>query len=380
MRKDKLLMTPGPTMVPPAVLAAEGEVMIHHRTSEYGELFAEINRNLQSVFQTKNPVLTYPAAGTGGLEAAVVNFFSPGDPVLVVSIGVFGDRFAAIAKAFGLEVTKLDVPWGQAVDPTAVEEAVKEGQYKGVFVTHNETSTGAVNDIEAIGKVLTGKDTLYVVDAVSSLGALDLQTDAWGVDVVITSSQKALMAPPGLAFMSVSERAWEAAKSAKCPKFYWDALKARKAMEKNPPQNPYTPAVSLLRGLNVALKMILAEGLPAVFARHHRLAEATREAVRALGLPLFAAERAQSDCITSIAMPEGLDGEKVKKLMSNRYGVIVAGGQEDLKGKVVRIGHMGYVNEQDVLQAIAAFEQALRDEGYPVELGSGVAAAMKYLG
>lgn len=372
-------MTPGPTMVPPAVLAAEAEVMIHHRTAEYGKLFAEVNEKLQYVFQTASPVITYPAAGTGGLEAAVVNFFSPGDQVLVTSIGVFGDRFATIAKTFGLDVKKLSVPWGQAVTPELVEEELKKGNYKAVFVTHNETSTGAFNNIEAIGKILKGKDVLFVVDAVSSLGALDLQTDNWGVDIAVTASQKALMAAPGLAFMSVSDRAWERAKTATCPKFYWDALKARKAMEKNPPQNPYTPAVSLLRGISISLQMIKEEGLQQVFDRHYRLAEATRKAVEALGLPLFAVVGARSNCITSIAMPEGLDGEKVKKHMSSRYGVIVAGGQEDLKGKVVRIGHMGYVNEQDVIQAIAAFEQALKDEGYPVTLGAGVKVAMEML-
>lgn len=370
-------MTPGPTMVPPAVLMAGGEPMIHHRTPEYSQLFRELNKNLKTIFQTQNPVLTFPAAGTGGLEAAVVNFFSPGDRVLCTSIGVFGDRVATIAKAFGLNVEKLTVPLGEAVDPRIIEEKLKEQNYKGVFVTHNETSTGAYNDIEAIGKITKNKDILLIVDAVSSLGGLDLKTDEWGVDVVITASQKALMAPPGLTFLSVSNKGWEAAQNSTSPKFYWDVIKARKAMEKPSPQNPYTPAVSLLRSVNKALELIIEEGLQEVFHRHSQLAKATRAAVEALGLKLFAAPQARSNVITSIKMPEGIDGEKVKKQMAEKYGVITAGGQEDLKGKILRIGHMGYVHEGDIIQTIAALEKALIDVGYPIEKAVGIKAALE---
>lgn len=380
MKKEKLLMTPGPTMVPSTVLMAEGEPMIHHRTPEYSEIFKKLNENLKTVFQTKNHVITFPASGTGGLEASVVNFFSPGDKVLCVSIGLFGERVATIAQNFGLDVDKLSVTLGEAVDPKILEITLDKEDYKGLFVTHNETSTGATNDIETIGKIAKKRDVLLLVDAVSSLGGIDIQTDAWGLDVVVTASQKALMSPPGLAFISVSEKAWEMAKKSKMPKFYWDILKARESLEKASPQNPYTPAVSLIRACNKALEMIIEEGLQEVFNRHYKLAKATQTAVTALGLEFFTASSARSNVITSITMPEGIDGDKVKKIMSEKYDVIVAGGQGDLKGKLIRIGHMGYVNHGDIIQTIAALEKAMIEVGYTVEIGSGVKAALEILG
>ena len=376
MKKENLLMTPGPTMVPHRVLAAEARPMIHHRTSEYSEIFAAVNEGLAYVFQTKAPILTYPAAGSGVMEAAIANFFSAGDSVLAVSIGVFGNRFYKIALAFGLDADIYDVEWGSAADPDEIIRRLNEKKYKAVLITHNETSTGANNDIKRVAELMRGRDELLIVDAVSALGALEMRQDEWGIDVVITASQKALMASPGLAFMSVSDRAWKAYETAKLPKFYWDAGKALDSLRKNPPQNPYTPAVSLIRGLKESLDMIKEEGLENIFARHTRLANATRAAVEALGLECFADKAARSDCITSIRIPEGIDGEKVKKSMAN-YGVVAAGGQEDLKGKVVRIGHMGYCSEQDVLIAIAAFERALADNGVKVKAGEGVTAAMK---
>ena len=379
MKKEKLLMTPGPTTVPSAVLAAGGEAMIHHRTPEYYQLFKKLNDKLKRVFQTQNPVVTFASSGTGGLEASVVNFLSPGDRVLCISIGVFGDRVADMAKTFGLVVDKLDVQLGWGVDPEIVAKKLAAEDYKAIFVTHNETSTGANNDIQAIGRLTKDRETLLIVDAVSSLGGLDLQTDNWGVDVVVTASQKALMGPPGLAFVSVSDKAWRAAEKSKMPKFYWDLLKARQSLEKPSPQNPYTPAVSLIRSANKALGLILEEGLQEVFARHTCLAEATRGAVEALGLELFANTNVRSDVITSVAMPDGIDGDEVKKIMSEKYGVIIAGGQQKLKGKIVRIGHMGYVTEGDVIQTIAAFEKALIDVGYPVDLGKGVKRALEIL-
>lgn len=374
MLKEKLLMTPGPTMVPPRVLAAESSVMIHHRTSEYEKLFSEVCSGLQYVFQTSNPVLTFPSAGTGGLEAAICNFFSPGDSVLAVSIGVFGDRFASIAKQFGLDVDKLSYKQGEAADPNEIASKVQEKKYKAVLITHNETSTGVTNDIASVSDALAASGVMLIVDAVSSMGALDLKTDDWGLDVVITASQKALMAAPGLAFVSVSEKALQEAEKATLPKYYWDILKAKKSMEKA--QNPYTPAVSLLRGLSESLAMIREEGLENVFYRHSRLAEAVRQAAIALDLDFFAAEGFRSDCITSILMPEGLNGEKIKDIMDG-LGVIIAGGQDDLKGKIIRIGHMGYVDENDIIVTIATLEQALKVSGMSIELGSGVAAVLK---
>ncbi len=371
-------MTPGPTMVPSAVMAAEAQPMIHHRTAEYSEVFSRVCQGLQYVFQTKEPVLTYPSAGTGAMEAAIANFFSPGDKVLAISIGVFGDRFASIAAAYGLDVEKLSVPWGQCVDLAAVSSCLELKSYKGVLITHNETSTGAMNDIRAVAELVNRTEALYVVDAVSSMGALDLQMDNWKVDVVVAASQKALMTAPGLAFLAASPKAVAAGKTAKCPRFYWDYQRNLAAYHKEPPQNPYTPAVSLIRGLDVALQMLQAEGLPQVFKRHQQLANATRGAVEALGLELFACEAARSDCITSIAMPEGIDGEKVKKLMG-AAGVIAAGGQDSLQGAVVRIGHMGYVDANDILLAVNALEIALGQVGYPVKAGTAVAAALAHL-
>jgi aspartate aminotransferase-like enzyme len=371
-------MTPGPTMVPAAVMAAEAQPMIHHRTAEYSEIFSRVCCGLQYVFQTNEPVLTYPSAGTGAMEAAIVNFFSPGDKVLAISIGVFGDRFASIATAYGLDVEKLSVPWGQCVDLAAVSSCLELKSYRGVLITHNETSTGAMNDIRAVAELVSRTEALYVVDAVSSMGALDLQMDNWKIDVVVAASQKALMTAPGLSFLAASQKAVAAGKTAKCPRFYWDYQRNLAAFLKEPPQNPYTPAVSLIRGLDVALQLLKEEGLPQVFQRHQRLAHATRGAVEAIGLKLFAAEAARSDCITSIAMPEGVDGEKVKKLMG-AAGVVAAGGQDSLKGAVVRIGHMGYVDANDILLAVNALETALNQVGYQVKAGTAVAAAVEYL-
>ena len=377
-KQASILMTPGPTMVPAAVMAAEAQPMIHHRTAEYSQVFARVCDGLRYVVQTKEPVLTYPAAGTGAMEAAVANFFSPGDAVLAISIGVFGDRFASIAKAYGLAVEKIAVPWGQSVDLAEVKEALTKKDYRGVLVTHNETSTGAMNDIRGVAALVSRTPALCVVDAVSSLGALNLEMDNWQIDVVVAASQKALMTAPGLAFLAASPRAVAAHREAKCPRFYWDYQRNLAAYAKEPPQNPYTPAVSLIRGLDVALTMLRQEGLPEVFRRHTRLAQATRAGVEGLGLRLFAAPQAQSDCITSIAMPEGIDGEKVKKLMG-QAGVIAAGGQDSLKGAVVRIGHMGYVDGNDVLLALQALETAMEQVGYPVTPGAAVAAALPSL-
>ncbi len=380
MERRQLLMTPGPTMVPARALMAASEAMIHHRTTQYGEIFKKANKNLQEIFQTKNPVITFPSSGTGGLEASTVNFFSPGDRVLCVSIGVFGDRVARIAEIFGLEVEKLSVEWGRGVDPEIVADRLKSKDYKGIFITHNETSTGANNDLEAIGQLVKDKDTLLIVDAVSSLGGLDIQTDNWGLDVVVAASQKAIMSAPGLAFLSVSQKARRAAQASTMPKYYWDVLKALEAMEKPLPQNPYTPAVSLIKSTNVAMEMILQEGLDNVFNRHGRLASALQAGIEALGLELFAEAEYRSNVVTSVLMPEGINGDDLRKIISDKYGVIIAGGQQRLKGKIIRIGHMGYVAEGDIIETMAALERGLKIIGYPVEIGWGVKRVLQTLG
>lgn len=380
MRKDKLLMTPGPTMIPHRVRETMARQIIHHRTKEFEHYFVKMNESLKKVFQTQNPVLTLVSSGTGGMEAAVANAFSPGDKVLVVSTGVFGDRFVKITTRFGLDVKVISVPWGRGIDPEEIKKFLDspEGDgVKGVFVTHNETSTGVANDIKSIGEVLRGRDCLYIVDAISSMGGMEIRTDEWGIDMVIAGSQKALMLPPGLAFVSVSEKAWNAIEKSKLPKFYFDFLAYRKSLNDN--TTPYTTAVTLVIAASESLDMILEEGLENIFARHKNLAEACRAAVKALGLELFADERYASDLITSIKAPEGIDIDQVRKIMNLQYDIMVTGGQQHLKGKIMRIGHMGYVDGFDLLKTITALELSLIKAGYRLELGAGVTAALKTL-
>jgi aspartate aminotransferase-like enzyme len=380
MERDKLLMTPGPTMIPPKVLQAMSRQIIHHRTKEFQAIFTEFNTKLKTVFDTKNDVLTFASSGTGAMEASIANLFSPGDKVLVGTIGVFGDRYVKIAKAYGLDVDVISVPWGQALDPEDIKKRLDEdvdNKIKAVIVTHNETSTGVTNDLEAIGQVLKERPQLLVVDAISSLGGIPLKTDEWGIDVVVAGSQKALMVPPGLSFASLSDRAWDAVKRSKLPKFYFDFLAYREKLNDN--DTPYTPAVTLIIGTNVALDMILDEGLDKVYARNRRLAEATRAAARAMGLELFAEPTHASDIITSIRGPEGIDVEKVRKIMNTKYDIMITGGQGKLKGQILRIGHVGYVDQFDLLKTLTGLEYSLAEAGYPVQIGSGVTAAEKIL-
>ena len=352
-----LLMTPGPTNVPERVLEKMKNTVCHHRTKEFGKLFGELNEGLKAVFQTKNPVLTFPAAGTGGLEAAIVNLFSPEDRVLAVSIGVFGDRFIEIGRTFGLQIDVLEVPWGRGVTLEEIQGALKD-EHKALILTHNETSTGAVNPIKEIGEFMKDKTQLYMVDAVSSLGGSEIAMDDWHIDVLITASQKALMSPPGLTFIGVSDQAWEQVEKAKLPRFYWDFKKARKDMEKSTPQNPYTPAVALIGAANEAIKMMQEEGLEAVFERHKRLAAYFRQEVRKIGLPLYTHEACLSDTITAIATEQG---EAIKKIMETKYGIIIAGGQDQLKGTMIRVGHMGYINQNMIDRTLIALKGALEE-------------------
>lgn len=382
MKKDKLLMTPGPTMIPPSVLEKLGKQIIHHRTKEFGAIFTEFNDNLKFVFQTKNHVLTFASSGTGAMESAIANLFSVGDKVIVASIGNFGDRFAKIAAAFGLDVDKIAVEWGGAVDPQIIEDKLKEDKedkIKAVIVTHNETSTGVSNDIETIAKIVSKTNKIFIIDAISSIGGLDIQTDNWGIDVVIGSSQKALMAPPGLAFASVSEKAWEAHKNSKLPKFYWNYSAYRKVLEQDSPDTPYTPAISLIIAQNEAIKLIKEEGLQNVFERHKKLALATQAGVEALGLELLPDKKVSSYIITAIKAPEGIDIENVRKIMNNKYDIMVTGGQQHLKGKILRIGHCGFVDKFDLIKAFTALEYSLQECGYQFELGKGVTSVEKVL-
>ena len=369
------LFTPGPTTVPDRVLLKMAEPIIHHRSEEFGRLFATVNAGIKVLFQTENEVLTLTTSGTGAMEAAVVNLLSKGDRALVVRGGKFGERWGELCETYGVEVTAIDVPWGEAVAPEAISEHLKsDPAIKAVFTTQSETSTGALNDIEAIGRVVRETDALLIVDAITGIGAHRMLPDAWGVDAVVTGSQKGLMLPPGLAFIALSQRAWEAVECSDLPKYYLDLMKARKSLAKD--QNPYTPAVSLLVGLKAALEMIREEGIENVWARHARNAEATRAAVRAMGLGIFA--KSPSNVLTIVQLPEQIDGKQLVKVLDG-YGFTVAGGQAQLSGKVIRISHLGYTDDFDTLSVIAGLERALRDLGWDVEPGVGLSAAQKVL-
>jgi len=356
------LRIPGPTPCPPEVLQAMGWQMINHRGPEFQKFLRDVTDKLKQVFQTKNDLLILTGSGTGGLEAAAVNVLSPGDKILSVSIGVFGDRFASIAKEFGAEVVSLKFEWGRAADPAEVRQAIKDNpDIKAVMVTHNETSTGVTNDLGAISKVVKEAGKLLIVDAISSLGSVDLPVDEWHCDVVVTGSQKGWMVPPGLAMVSVSPEAWQAHSEAKMPHFYWDFTRAKNYLEKG--QNPWTPTVSVVFALSVALDMMLKEGIPNIFARHARISQMARDGAKALGLPLFAEESHASNTVTSVAPPESVDIKKLRQVMQSEHQIVLAGGQLRLDGKIFRIGHLGWVTEGDIEGVMAALKLALPKAG-----------------
>jgi len=357
------LRIPGPTPLPNEVLQAMSKQMINHRGDEFEKILNEITANLKQLFQTKNEVYLLTGSGTGGLEAAIVNTLSPGDKVLSVSIGVFGERFASIAEQFGAEVTPLRSEWGKATDVDAVRKALQaEPKIKAVLVTHNETSTGVTNDLAAVSSVVKEFDKLLLVDAISSLGSIALPVDDWHLDVAVTGSQKGWMAPPGLAMVSVSQEAWQAHSKAKMPRFYWDFGKAKSYFERG--QTPWTPSVPAVYALAVSLEMMLKEGLPNIIARHSRVGQATRDGIKSLGLSLFAEESHASNTVTAVAASNGLDTKKLVKIMREEHQVILAGGQLDLSGKIFRIGHLGWVNEKDIEEVISALRVVLPQAGF----------------
>ncbi len=374
----RYLLTPGPTPVPDEVLLAGARGIMHHRSPEYSELFLRVLDGLKYVFQTANDIVLFSGSGTAAMESAVANLLSPGDPVLVASCGNFGERWQKLCRTYGAEATVLDYEWGRTVDPADIERALAErDDYVAVFVTQAETSTGAVNDIEAIAQIVRPHPALLVVDAVSGLGATDLRTDAWGVDVVCSGSQKALMTPPGLAFCSVSPAAWERAERSQNPSFYLSWLESRKALHLSDPQMPWTPPVATMLSLEKALEMIEDEGLERVFVRHRILGRATREAVKALGLELFAGENPEAASVTSVVVPPGVDGKQLTSTLRVTYGVTIAGGQGRLEGRIFRLGHCGYFGPFDIITALAALEMTLRELGYDCQLGTGVGAAQR---
>ena len=374
----RYLLAPGPTPVPPEVLLAMARPMIHHRAPEFDPIFVEVRENLKWLFQTRNDVLQLACSGTGGMEGAVSNFLSPGDKAICINGGKFGERWTKICKTFGVQVHEIKIEWGRAVDPQMVAEALKKDpSIKAVYVQASETSTGVAHNCKALADIVRPLDeTILVVDAITALGVFDLKTDEWGLDVMVTGSQKALMLPPGMAFVSVSDKAWRLADKAKNAAFYFNFKREWENQQKN--QTAYTPAVSMILGLQEVLRMLKAEGLANVFTRHATLAHAMREGIKAAGLTLFPKE-SPSDALTTVAAPEGVDGQQIYKNLRVQYGITAAGGQDHLKGKVFRISHMGYADRFDVITALAATEMVIKGLGYPIKLGSGVGRAQELL-
>jgi aspartate aminotransferase-like enzyme len=371
------LLAPGPVPVPPRVLQAMAVPIIHHRTPQFSRIFEEAEQGLRELFQTRQDVLILAASGTGAMEASVVNTLSPGDEVLVVNAGKFGERWGKIAAAYGIKVHEIKVEWGKAVSVDAVRAAVDQNPgIRSVLMQASETSTTALHPVEAIAQITRNRDVLLVVDGITAVGVLDMPMDKWGIDILITGSQKALMLPPGLAFLALSERAWERAKTAKTPRFYFDLKRERDNLAKN--TTAWTPAITLIIGLRECLAMMKEEGYPQIFARHERNARATRSAAEALELRLLAPE-SPSPAVTGIHVPDGVDGGKLVAYLRDKMGVTFAGGQDHLKGKIVRIAHLGYMGTFDVLTAIAALELGLTHFGREVGLGRGVGAAEKVL-
>ncbi len=375
------LRTPGPTPVPDRVQRAMAAPMINHRGPEFKALLAELVPGLQWAFQTSNDILVFPASGTGGMESATANLLSPNERVLVPVIGAFGERFADLAQAFGAQVVRYTVPWGEAADPEDVDDILaKEPEIRTVLITHNETSSGVTNPLRSLAEVVKRHGRLLVVDGVSSIGSIDLPVDAWGVDVAITASQKGWMVPPGVTMLSVSPAAWERQARATSPRFYFDWERARKMQAQGATFT--TPAIGILFGLREALQMMREEGLPNIFRRHLRLAAAFRAAVGAIGLRLLAQPDAVSPTVTAVYLPDALQGDAGKDLFRTwreTYGLVVAGGQGPFAGKIFRIGHLGAVSDQDVVATATALEAGLRDHGHRLDPGAGVTAAERVL-
>ncbi len=377
--KKEYIFTPGPTPVPHRVGLAQVR-MVHHRTEEFGETLARVLEGLKFVYQTDNEVMFLTSSGTGGMEGAITNCFSPGDRVVVFAGGKFGQRLVELSTYFGLDTIEVQHEWGDCADPAALEDALERNPgVKGVFLTQSETSTGVVNDVEAFGRIVAKTDALFLVDAISGLGAVEFKTDEWGVDLAISGSQKGLMTPPGLAFVAVSDKAWKAIDVATLPRYYFCFKAARAAQAKSPPQTPYTPAITLVQALDVAIQMIREEGLDNVFARHELFARATRAAVETLGLKFVASDRTRANVCTSVWSPEGLKSGDLVKHLRNEFGVSIAGGQGKLKGRIFRLGHVGYFDQFDIISQVAALELGLDQLGFPVETGVGVTAALRVL-
>jgi serine---pyruvate transaminase len=372
------LMTAGPTPLPPAVSQVMAEPMLYHRAPAFIEVYARVLRRLKVVFQTENEVQVFASSGSGAMESAVANLVRPGEPALVASCGKFGERWAELCDAYGARTIHWETEWGRKVDPAELDRTLADSDgVEVVFTTLSETSTGVVNDVRELAEVAHRHGALIAVDAVSAMGAIPVAQDEWGVDVVAAGSQKALMAPPGLGFASANQAALERAAAAPGRRYYFDWERTVSGQRKDPPDSPFTPAVGLIRALDVALGLIEDEGVEAVYERHRLLGRATREAARALELDTLGDGDETSNVVTAITLPDSIDGAKVPKLMRDRFGITIAGGQGHLKGKIARIAHCGYFGAFDIVVTIAGLEMTLRELGHEVELGAGVAAAQR---
>lgn len=371
------LLAPGPTAVPAEVLLRIAAPTIHHRTPQFEQIVAGVREQLKQVFQTAGDVLVLAASGTGAMEASITNTLSPGDAVLCVNGGKFGERWMKMARTYGLDVEELAVEWGRAVDPEAIRAALdRKPSTRAVLVQASETSTTVLHPVERIAGITRDRDVLLMVDGITAVGVTDVPMDRWGIDVLVSGSQKAFMLPPGLAFIALSDRAWAAAEKAKLPRFYFDLRRERTNLHQN--TTAYTPAINLVYGLAQALGQMLEEGLPSIFARCDRLMRATRAGATAMGLRLVAPD-APSPAVTGVFVPDAVDGGKLQKYLRNTLGVEVAGGQDQFKGRVLRIAHLGYTGEFDTIVMLSALELALSRFGVPVEFGRGTGAAQAIL-
>ena len=363
------LLTPGPTPIPPKILKVLSKPIIHHRTPQFQQILKEVTEGLKYVFQTKNDVFIFCSSGTGAMEVAVANLLSPGDRAITVESGKFGERWTEICNNFGIDTEVIRVEWGKSVLPEEIKARLSS-KIKAVFTTFCETSTGVTQDMERIGKLVKETDAVLVTDAISGLGVIPLETDNWSCDVIVSGSQKGLMLPPGLSFISVSPKAWKMIENSKSPKYYFDLKETKKAMDKT--DTPFTPAITLIIALRESLKMIKEEGLEIRFKKFKRMAEAVREAIDSIGLELFAQKNCASDAITAVKVPTNIDGEKLVKIMRNDFGVWIAEGQAELKGKIFRIAHMGYIKESDLIKAVSVLEEVLSQLGYKFEKGRAI--------
>jgi len=374
--KRNLLLTPGPTQTPPDICAALGKPIIHHRTPQFKEHLKDAVAGLQYVLQTKNDVYLLASSGTGAMEAAVANLLSAGNKAITVENGKFGERWTELCQAYNIDAKVVEVPWGKTVKPDQIKLLLDANRdIKAVFITHCETSTGVTADVKAIANVVKNTNAVLVVDAVSSLGIIDLQMDNWGVDVVVSGSHKGFMLPPGLSFVSVNDKAFQLVEQSKSSRYYFDLRKSRKAAAKT--DTPFTPAIGIIIALNESLRGIKESGLTKLFAYYEKLAKGTRAAAVALGLTLFPEESCISNVLTAINLPEEIDSGQVVKIMRDTHGISIAGGQAQLKGKIIRIAHMGCVNEEDLLTGISYLEKVLSELGYQFESKAGVDAAKK---